>query len=299
MLKNLDRLWQGDFSDLQSSFQKATQKLEFWLLTTWCSLIAINVTLVIRLAEDVDEIAIQILTWAVAIFLAIRDRRQYKFTANPTAIATGSLLVLWVLIKSLLTRRTTDILFILTPLMGTVGIALIASGWQGIKQYWRPILLAATLGIPITFLFAAIEKVVPVNVFTAQFANAVLWYGGAKVSQNGITIISQFGAVEVARGCAGLPPILMLLRITLMFVLVFPVRQVHMWIMFFAATAIAFIINSMRVALLVVISADNGAFKYWHDGDGSQIFSVIAVSLLLWLCNWLSQDDDDDELEEA
>jgi cyanoexosortase A len=183
--------------------------------------------------------------------------------------------------------------------MGTVGIALIASGWQGIKQYWRPILLAATLGIPITFLFAAIEKVVPVNVFTAQFANAVLWYGGAKVSQNGITIISQFGAVEVARGCAGLPPILMLLRITMMFVLVFPVRQIHMWIMFFAAAAIAFIINSMRVALLVVISADNGAFKYWHDGDGSQIFSVIAVSLLLWLCNWLSQDDDDDELEEA
>jgi len=299
MLKNLDRLWQGDFSDLQSSFQKATQKLEFWLLTTWCSLIAINITLVVRLAEDVDEIAIQILTWAVAVFLAIRDRRQYKFTANPTAIATGALLILWVLIKSLLTRRTTDILFILTPLMGTVGIALIASGWQGIKQYWRPILLAATLGIPITFLFAAIEKVVPVNVFTAQFANAVLWYGGAKVSQNGITIISQFGAVEVARGCAGLPPILMLLRITLMFVLVFPVRQVHMWIMFFAATAIAFIINSMRVALLVVISADNGAFKYWHDGDGSQIFSVIAVSLLLWLCNWLSQDDDDDELEEA
>lgn len=299
MLKNLDRLWQGDFSEMQSSFQKVTQKLEFWLLTTWCSLIAINVTLVVRLAEDVDEIAIQILTWSVAIFLAMRDRRQYKFSTNPTAIATGSLLVIWVLIKSLLTRRTTDILFILTPLMGTVGIALIASGWQGIKQYWRPILLAATLGIPITFLFAAIEKVVPVNVFTAQFANAVLWYGGAKVSQNGITIISQFGAVEVARGCAGLPPILMLLRITLMFVLVFPVRQIHMWIMFFAAAAIAFIINSMRVALLVVISADNSAFKYWHDGDGSQIFSVIAVSLLLWLCNWLSQDDDDDELEEA
>lgn len=299
MLKNLDRLWQGDFSEMQSSFQKVTQKLEFWLLTTWCSLIAINVTLVVRLAEDVDEIAIQILTWSVAIFLAMRDRRQYKFSTSPTAIATGSLLVIWVLIKSLLTRRTTDILFILTPLMGTVGIALIASGWQGIKQYWRPILLAANLGIPITFLFAAIEKVVPVNVFTAQFANAVLWYGGAKVSQNGITIISQFGAVEVARGCAGLPPILMLLRITMMFVLVFPVRQIHMWIMFFAAAAIAFIINSMRVALLVVISADNGAFKYWHDGDGSQIFSVIAVSLLLWLCNWLSQDDDDDELEEA
>ena len=135
------------------------------------------------------------------------------------------------------------------------------------------------------------------NVFTAQFANSVLWYGGVKVAQQGIEIFSQYGAVLVARGCAGLPPILMLVRITLMFVLVFPVSRFHMGILFPSAIAIAFIVNSARVALLVIVSLQADSFKYWHTGDGSQIFSVVSVSILLALCNWLTKDDD--EYEEA
>ncbi|MBD2179037.1 cyanoexosortase A [Pseudanabaena sp. FACHB-1998] len=294
----LDHILRGDFSNLPNALKKATNRLEFWLLATWVSLIAINITLLARLATSVDETAIQILTWSVSILLVIRDRPKLKFESTPSAIATGTLLIIWVLVKSLLTRRVYDVLFILTPLMGTIGVALIASGWKGLKQYWKAILLAATLGIPVTFLFAAIEKIIPVNMFTAQFANSVLWYSGVKVMQQGVTIISQFGAVEVARGCAGLPPILMLLRIALMFVLVFPTSLVNRWIMFPSAIAIAFIVNSLRVSLLVVISTQADLFKYWHEGDGSQLFSVIAVSLLLWLCNWLTQDDDE-EYEEA
>ena len=293
----LENIWRGDFTHLQSDLQKASSKLEFWLLATWVSLIAINLTLVGRLAENIDETAIQILTWTVAILLVIRNRPNLKFESTPSAIAVGSLLIIWVLIKSLLTRRITDILFILTPIMATIGVALIASGWKGLRQYWQPILLAATLGIPTSFLFAAIEKIIPVNVFTAQFANSVLWYGGVKVAQQGIEIFSQYGAVLVARGCAGLPPILMLVRITLMFVLVFPVSRFHMGILFPSAIAIAFIVNSARVALLVIVSLQADSFKYWHTGDGSQIFSVVSVSILLALCNWLTRDDD--EYEEA
>ena len=291
----LDNILRGDFTNLQSSFQKATSKLEFWLLTTWVSLIAINTTLACRLGENIDDSAMLVLTWAVAILLVIRNRKNFKFESTPSAIAIGVLLIIWVLLKSLLTRRLTDILFILTPVMATIGLALIASGWKGLRSYWQPILLAATLGIPVTFLFTAIERIIPVNVFTAQFANSVLWYGGVKVVQQGIAIYSQFGAVEVARGCAGLPPILMLIRITLMFVLGFPVSRWQMWIMFPSAVAIAFIVNSVRVALLVIVSSQADAFKYWHTGDGSQMFSVVSVSALLALCNWLAKDDDEYE----
>ncbi|NUN66608.1 cyanoexosortase A [Pseudanabaena biceps] len=285
----------GDFTSLQVELQQAVKKLDFWLLSAWVSIIAINITLMARLAESVDETAIQLLTWAVAILLVIRDRSKLKFETTPSAIAVGTLLIIWVLTKSLLTRRVYDILFILIPVMATIGIALIASGWKGLRQYWQPILLAATLGIPTSFLFAAIERIIPVNVFTAQFANSALWYGGIKVVQEGISIVSQYGAVEVARGCAGLPPILMLLRITLMFVLVFPTERWQMWIMFPSAIAIAFVVNSLRVALLVLISRQDDLFKYWHSGDGSQIFSVIAVSILLALCNWVTREQEYEE----
>lgn len=296
----LNNILRGDFTHLQNTFQnalqKTTRKLEFWLLATWVSLIAINITLASRLGESIDDTAMLILTWAVAIALVIRNRKNLKFESSLSAIAIGTLIVIWVLTKSLLTRRITDILFILTPVMATIGVALIASGWKGFKSYWQAILLAATLGIPVTFLFSAIERVIPVNVFTAQFANSVLWYGGVKVIQQGITISSQFGVVEVARGCAGLPPILMLLRITLMYILVFPVTRSQMSIMFCSSIAIAFIVNSIRVAWLVIVSSQADAFKYWHTGDGSQMFAVASVSLLLWLCNWLAKDD---EYEEA
>jgi len=294
----LEHILRGDFSNFQSHLYKASSKLEFWLFTTWISLIAINLTMMFRVADHVDEIAIQILTWAVAVILVIRNRHHFKLETTPSAIAIGTLLIIWMLIKSLFTRKVNDILFILTPIAATIGLALIASGWKGLKQYWQPILLAATLGIPVPFLFSALEKVIPVNEYTAQFANSVLWYGGAKVVQEGITIASQFGSVLVGRGCAGLPPILMLLRIALMFVLVFPVTRLHMWIMFISAVAIAFIVNSCRVALLVIISQQTDVFHYWHDGDGSQIFSVIAVSIFLGLSNWLTQDDGDEYEEE-
>jgi cyanoexosortase A len=295
----LNHILRGDFGNLPAEFRKASGKLEFWLFTTWISLIAINVTLVARLADHIDEPAIQILTWAVAVVLVLRNRHKFKFETSPSAIAIGILLVAWVLIKSLLTRKINDILFILTPIASTIGIALIGSGWKGLKQYWQPVLLAATLGIPIPFLFAALEKIIPVNAYTAQFANSILWYGGAKVAQQDVIIASEYGSVLVGRGCAGLPPILMLLRITLMFVLVFPVTKLHILIMFVSAVAIAFIVNSFRVALLVIISKQAENFNYWHEGDGSQIFSVVAVSIFLWLSNWLTQDDDQEFEEES
>ncbi|OIP78320.1 MAG: cyanoexosortase A [Oscillatoriales cyanobacterium CG2_30_44_21] len=290
----LNDILRGDFTHLSGDLKRASGKLDFWLLALWVSLISINLALVARLADSVDETAVQILTWAVAVLLVVRDRPKLKFETSPSAIAVGVLLILWVMTKSLLTRRIYDVLFILTPIMATVGVALIASGWRGLRQYWQAILLAATLGVPTHFFFSAIEAVIPVNVLTAQFANSALWYGGVKVAQEGITIVSQYGAVEVARGCAGLPPIFMLARITLMFVLVFPVTVAQMWIMFSSAVMIAFVVNSLRVALLVIISSQDALFKYWHSGDGSQIFSVIAVSLLLALCNWLTKDNDEE-----
>ncbi|PZU97374.1 MAG: cyanoexosortase A [Pseudanabaena sp.] len=294
----LNDILRGDFTNLSSDLKRASGKLDFWLLALWISLISINLALVARLADSVDETAMQILTWAVAVLLVVRNRPNLKFDTSPSAIAVGVLLIVWVMTKSLLTRRVYDILFILTPIMATIGVALIASGWKGLRQYWQALLLAATLGIPIPFFFSAIEAVIPVNVLTAQFANSALWYGGVKVAQQGITIVSQYGAVEVARGCAGLPPIFMLTRITLMFVLVFPVTVAQMWIMFSSAVVIAFVVNSLRVSLLVLISSQEELFKYWHGGDGSQIFSVVAVSILLALCNWLTRDNDE-EYEEV
>ena len=91
----LDHILRGDFSNFQSDLAKATSKIEFWLFATWISLISINLTLVGRLAEHIDETAIQTLTWAVAALWVIRNRHKFKFETTPSAIAVGALLSSW------------------------------------------------------------------------------------------------------------------------------------------------------------------------------------------------------------
>lgn len=55
------------------------------------------------------------------------------------------------------------------------------------------------------------------------------------------------------------------------------------------AATVGFVVNGIRVALMAVLVAkgDKGAFAYWHEGDGSLIFSLIAVALFFLFCWFL------------
>jgi exosortase/archaeosortase family protein len=48
----------------------------------------------------------------------------------------------------------------------------------------------------------------------------------------------------------------------------------------------AFVVNAARVALLAVLVSlsQPEAFKYWHEGSGSVIFSMIAVFIFGLFC---------------
>ncbi|MEE3715317.1 cyanoexosortase A [Tumidithrix elongata RA019] len=284
-------------------FLSASKQIEFWLFSTLVSLIVVNLTLVWRLSQDLDEIAIQILSWGIVLLLLYRQKGKLQLDSDPTATALGLSLIVWTLIKSAIAKRYGDILFLLIPFLSVLGLGLIASGFKGLKQYWQPLLMASILGIPIQFVHAGIdtlEKVIPINLFTAQFAHSMLWYLGFNVAQQGIYISSPEGVVRVGQGCAGLPQIFLLLRITVMFLLIFKVSRRDLWIIPPVAVAIAFVVNSVRVGILALIVANQEAFKYWHDGDGSQIFSLIAVFLLLVFCNFLtrSKNEAEEEFEE-
>jgi exosortase/archaeosortase family protein len=52
------------------------------------------------------------------------------------------------------------------------------------------------------------------------------------------------------------------------------------------AVLIGFIVNAARVALMAVLVSlsQPEAFKYWHEGNGSVIFSMIAVFIFGLFC---------------
>jgi len=55
------------------------------------------------------------------------------------------------------------------------------------------------------------------------------------------------------------------------------------------AVLVGFIVNGVRVALMAVLVAlsQQDAFEYWHQGDGSLIFSMIGVLLFGLFCHFL------------
>jgi exosortase/archaeosortase family protein len=67
------------------------------------------------------------------------------------------------------------------------------------------------------------------------------------------------------------------------------------------AVFLAFIVNGFRVALMAVLAHSNeAAFKYWHEGDGSLIFSMLAVLIFGFFCHFLllrNESENQDSME--
>lgn len=276
---------------LLNSAQPA-HSLRFWLLGMLASAIAINLTLMWRLNLSVDMLTVQILYWGAALYLTWQKLAATELESDVISTIMGLSLYAWVLLKSASVRTHDDVLFLCVPFISVLGIGLIASGIEKIKQYWKTLLIMFTLCIPHALLIPQIERFIPVNLYTAKLTHVVLWYLGFDVHRQGIHLILPTGAVVVGRGCAGLPPIILLLQIALLFILLFKVP--HKTIVFIpvVATLLAFTVNSLRVALLATIAHNPVAFDYWHDGDGSQIFSVIMILGFLLVCNFLTRQKD-------
>ena len=60
----------------------------------------------------------------------------------------------------------------------------------------------------------------------------------------------------------------------------------------------AFFVNAARVALMAAIVSNKAVFDYWHFGQGSLIFSVIAVGILGLFC-WFAILRDEPKKEDA
>jgi cyanoexosortase A len=127
----------------------------------------------------------------------------------------------------------------------------------------------------------------PLQVVTAQFAAFVLHYVGFNAVQQQTTITINHGAVDVLFRCTGIPLLILLLQLALLFFVLFPLTRQQRVRVIVLAVLIAFLLSSLRVALMAVVVNDPIAFAYWHGGNGSQLFSTGAIVLFGWTCQRL------------
>jgi cyanoexosortase A len=266
---------------------KPLKSSKFWLLGIAAGLVAIYLNVTARLG-DFNLLSISALFWLVVSLLVWRKHKSLSLESGILSSFVGATLIAAILLK--ITSITGGHFIRLYPFMAAVGLALLASGLKGFKQYWQELLVLFFLGVPNILLSSLID----ISVFTAQFAAFILWYLGFDVSRQGVYVTLPRGGVEVFAGCSGLESMTHLLGLAVIYLVMFPTDWGKKVLMPLVAISLAFIVNGVRVALMAVLAESSNleAFEYWHTGNGSAIFSMISVLLFGLFCLFLMRQEE-------
>ncbi len=259
---------------------------KFWLLGLSTSLIALHLTLVNRTGNS-ELLATGCLFWMAAGTLVWERRQSLSLQSGPITSFLGALLLGFVFLRSFALPESTTVLRLL-PLVAVFGVMLLASGARQLRGYWKEILIFTLFAAyPVLELML---KLVDLSQITAKSATFMLWYSGFAVQRQGVFLNLPTGRVEVYGACSGLASILQMLNVSILFLLMVEVRSRRKQIFcVVVAMLLGFLVNSARVALMAVLVSfsQKVSFEYWHSGDGSLIFSMIAVVLFGGFC-WLA-----------
>lgn len=220
------------------------------------------------------------LFWMVSLLLLWQKKDRLCLSSDRFSCFIGTSILSLVLYKSL-HLFPEDFFLRISPLLSFLGWGLLASGIKGLKQYYKQLFLLLFLSIPWELIY-----IFNVSLVTAKFSTFILWLLGFEVTRQGVWIVLPTGSVEVYNGCSGVRIILQLLGLSWIVLTIIPSKWKSKILLPIAAIVLGFIVNGMRVALMAVLVAlsDSAGFDYWHTGNGSLIFSAIAVCLFGIVC---------------
>ena len=276
------------------------QTPKFWLLAIASALLAMHLTLNWRFGSNSSQLSVGCLG-AIAILSFLWEKR-HTLTIKTSIFSSGLgfLLIAWILVRSLSISTADDILREVSPLISGLGLGLLASGFKGLKQYWRSLLVLLIISIPTTSLPDAVDKILGISLLTAKMATFVLWYCGFEPVRHGTDIIFPTGAVEVASACSGIDLMVLLLQLSGIFLLKFSLNLTPTILTIVSGISLSFVVNTIRVIFLLLLRVNfqYDAFDYWHQGSGAQVFATTAMMLFGMSCYYLlKQTEADRELQ--
>lgn len=274
---------------IEPKFIRHLSTYPFWLLTLAGGLIAVDISLKIKLTGDVIAPSLSLLLWTVVLSRLWEKRHSLKLNSGIFSTFLGLLLIAFVLVRSLLTVRVSILLGFL-PVISAIGLILLASGFRGFKKYIQELLLILVLNIPDTL----VGKVFDPSSLTGSFATYMLSQFGFKAAVEGTNIVTNAGIVEVLIACSGLSNMLLLLQLAILFIVTFPTSLAKKIYLPLVGVSVGFTVNAVRIAILtaLITNSQQKAFHYWHDGDGSTIFVIISVVVFGAFCYFLLEKDE-------
>jgi len=278
------------------------QKPYFWVLIVAAALFTIYFGLLWK-ADDVPHLGMSGLFLAAVGSLIWDRKNELTFKTNLPAIIVASILIGLSLYSltldidwaKLYGNVDFDAFLRISPLIFAIGLALIAKGFPGLKEYWREITIMFGLGVPSVVLMSINPALI-----TAKLASFLLWVMGYTIGLEGIHIYFPHATIIVARGCSGMESMTYVLGIAILYLVMFPLKKIYNITVPIVAIAIGFFVNLIRVVTmsLLINYGKMEAFKYWHEGDGSLIVGIVAVLLFsafyFTLVNYTTEEEEED-----
>lgn len=272
------------------------QTTELWFSLLGATLIALHLMLIWAKTHDMDLLGIAGLFWGAVIYLLWHKTSRITWRREAYSTGGGLLLLGWVLLESVQMSGYQPFLRIMPLLIG-LGLGLFASSAKYLRQYSQELSILLIFAVPEAILAQMAEQLIDITTLAAKSATGLLWYLGFSVRREGVNILLPTGGVEVYIGCSGLKASIELLRLSVLYLLIFPSTLREKLIVPVTAIALAFGVNVIRLALMTLLSAsgNQSAFNYWHIGDGSNIFAVISMLCFAIFCHFLIQSHEQSE----
>lgn len=262
-----------------------------WLLSISALLIAFN-------WHFANYNSTYLLFWIAAVSIAWKQRNKLELNSNLFATIIGLILIGWMLFRGAVSESGADIIARIYPLISIAGICLIASKPKSIFQYWREIVIVGLTGIPWEHIFALMPITEKIVLMDAKISHLMLWYVGFDVKQVGILIILPLGTVSIGDDCSSYALLGLMWQCCLVACIYFTLAKNQKFILWLSSSAIAFVVNGIRICLLALLVANKQteAFDYWHGPQGAEIFTTIAILLLGGAC-WILMRNKEEMLD--
>ncbi|HAN46491.1 MAG TPA: hypothetical protein DCQ32_08070 [Cyanobacteria bacterium UBA8156] len=230
---------------------------------------------------------------AAAVYVGWRDRQRLQWQGDLLGTGLGLGLLGWVLGRGYWARlylSADDTLAGTMPAVAALAWYLLASGSRGLGQHWRGLLCLGLAALPLQPLFGAFALIRGyVTLVDAQFAHYLLWYLGFDAVRQGSEVILPGGAIDIYEDCSSFAAVYLLLRLTLVLMLLFPLPRRWQGALALAAIALGVFFNGVRMMLLALLLANgqDEAFRFWHGpgAPGNQIFSTMTIVAFGLLAN--------------
>jgi exosortase len=159
------------------------------------------------------------------------------------------------------------------------GVILVMSGWGALRRSWF-ILLLTFLVIPIPGS-VLIDVLLPLKELVSTIVAQVLYMSGMPIARDGVILYVGNYQLLIADACSGLNSMVALSAVSVLYLYLMGGRGLApRVVLLLSVVPVAFIVNLIRVAALVIVTYQQGdaAGRRFHDNAG---YLEIALAFAL------------------